>query len=120
MAAQLAYREVERVKLEARRFLKPMRTLFTTRDDDTTWARWTNAWSTANAYFTGLLLPGGKNMARIAKGVDIRVDTVERFIRDIPWGRAEVQAHLVTHIPAEIQDHRWSWMEILLWRPPSN
>lgn len=106
MTVQLAYREAARAELQARRFLAPTKTLFTTRADQTRWTRWKDTWSTANAYFTGLLVPGLKNMDRIAKTVDVPVGQVEAFVRESPWEPAPLQRWLVNQVPKTIRHSR--------------
>lgn len=103
MTVPLAYREVRHAERETRRFLSSTKDLFTTRSDQTRWPRWKNTWSTANAYFTGLLVPGLKNMDRIAKTVDVPVGQIEAFVRESPWDHRALQAWLVKNVPDVIQ-----------------
>lgn len=103
MAVPLAYREVRHAERETRRFLSSTKDRFTTRSDDTRWPRWKDTWSTANAYFTGLLVPGLKNMDRIAKTVDVPVGRIEAFVRESPWDHRALQEWLVKNVPKEIR-----------------
>lgn len=106
MTVQIGYREAAHADLQARRFLASTKDLFTTRRDGTRWTRWKDTWSTANAYFRGLLLPGLKNMDRIAKTVDMPVGQIEAFVRESPWEPEPLQRWLVANVPDSIRHPR--------------
>lgn len=106
MTVQIGYREAGRVELQARQFLRTAKDLFTTRPDGTRWTRWKNTWSTANAYFTGLLVPGIKNMDRVAQTVDVPVGQIEAFVRESPWDARPLQAWLVNQVPPTIRSSK--------------
>lgn len=106
MTVHMAYREVAHAELQKRRFLAPAKPLFTTRADQSRWTRWKDTWSTANAYFSGLLVPGLKNMDRMAKTLGVPVGRIEAFVRESPWEHEPLQAWLVRQVPKTIRSRR--------------
>ncbi len=104
MMVQLAQRKPGHDHVDRLKFLAPTRDVFTHREDGSQWPRWMETAKTMRHYFDGLLLPGsGKNMDRIARGMDVPIGQVERFVRESPWSGKGLQAHLVAHIPDSIR-----------------
>lgn len=104
MLTDPSYWKVGHAQLQAHRFLGPLEPFFTTRADGTQWAKWQRTWKAANHYLDGLTAQGrGKTMQRMAFGVSIPEDQLERFVRESPWDYAKVQAWLKTSLPPTIR-----------------
>jgi hypothetical protein len=95
---------VGRHRLEQHRFLAPLRALFTTRGDGSSWPRWRETWRVAHAYIAGLLGSArSQNVHIMAKAVGVPEDRLQRFVRGSPWDYDALQDYLVAHIPEAIQ-----------------
>lgn len=102
---QWARVRVRAPKLAARRFVTPVRDVFTSRHDGSSWSKAGHTLAVTPRYLEGLVLPGkGKHMRGLAKRVELPEDRVHRFISQSPWSHQELQDHLCRNIPKSIQD----------------
>ncbi len=107
MTLQTLHRKAGHDRVERARFLSGASNVFTQRADESSWPRWRDTWKAAHHYLDGLLLPGsGKNMDRLARGVDVPVGEIERFVRESPWEAHALQTHLMTRVPDAIRSHK--------------
>lgn len=95
---------VREPRLAVRRFISPVRDVFTSRPDGSSWSKADHTLAVVPRYVEGLVSPGkGKHMRGLAKRVELPEDRVHRFISQSPWSHEELQDHLCRNIPDTIR-----------------